>query len=265
MNPNEYVKFMVNLENEAKEAIPVLTKIAGQGSAYRDNLETAHPGWNTNLDARLTAFGKIVNPLNAATLSYCALKEYFLNTGKDSFFKRESIEGITFSPNETVVHLLSYRQSNLFGLFYQVFSGIESSLRIFLREQTVRFGQKAVGSFFEEFQTLFDVCEISNSKTKEYKNLLEILITYRNCIHNNGVYMHEQGGRYTIEYNKGGIEEFVFEQGKAVKIDWNKIEILFLHALEMLNELVQNEVISSVGKMEDPLKPELFGLSGSNQ
>lgn len=258
MDKEVVIQFFTELEDEAREAIRIITDIANQANNFRNKLE-AEFKWDTNLDARLTAIGKIINPLNAATLSYISILEYFLNFSEGSLWERVKKTSLPFSTDDLVVHLLSYKQSILFSLFYQVFSGVESSLRIFLRKQSKKFGQLAIGKFQDEFETLLNICGFSKSKSNEYWELLHILSTYRNCVHNNGIYIHEKGGVYTAKY---GGKEFIFEQNKPVKMEWEKLNVLLMHVLEMMVAIIRTDVISSEQKMEDPITPDLFGLQG---
>jgi hypothetical protein len=264
MEKEKVEQLLENYEDETRYAIPILTNLTKLSNEYRDKLERDYPQWKTN-DSRLTCFSKISNSINAATLSYVSFLEYFLSFDKGSFWYRvkKETEEIKedFTEENLLIHLLSLKQSSLFSLFHQVFSSAESSLRIFLREQTLIFGQKATEDFQQVFEKhLYEVCGFNKNKADEYWDLLHILSTIRNCIHNNGVYIHKSPGEYTIEYNRGGIKEFNFQQGKSCKIQWDEQKVLFTHLLEMLNDIIRSEAISEQEKMLDPVPTDLFNF-----
>lgn len=264
MGKEKVKQLLENYEDETRYAIPILTYLTKRTNEYRGNLERDYPHWEVN-DSRLTCFSKISNSINAATLSYISFIEYFLSFDKDSFWyrvKKDSEEiNEDFTEEDLLIHLLSLKQSSLFSLFHQVFSSLESSLRIFLREQTLIFGQKATEDFQQVFEKhLYEVCGFNRNKADEYWDLLHILSTIRNCVHNNGVYIHKSSGDYTIEYNREGIKEFNFKQGKSFKIQWDEQKVLFIHLLEMLNDIIRSEAISEQEKMLDPVPTDLLNF-----
>lgn len=240
--------------------VPLLNKLAKESDDYKSNLQKDFL-WDVNSDARLTVFGKICNTLNAATLSYVALMDYYLKYEEGSFWRKVKENKAEFTAEDLVVYILSFKQSTLFSLFYQFYSGVEGSLRIFLREQSVLLGQTATEGYEKVYTKLIDrVCKIENPKADEYWNTLHILAVFRNCIHNNGVYMPEDKRDYSIRFRREGIDEFVFRYGKPVKINFDEQVVLFSHVLELLDGIIRTEPISSVKKMSDPITPELLGL-----
>lgn len=262
MKKEKAFEILQSFNVQAATVVPLLNKLGKEADDYRSNLQKEFL-WDFNSDARLTVFGKICNTLNAATLSYVALMDYYLIFDQGSFWRKVKEEEPEFTAEDLVVHILSFNQSTLFSLFHQFYSGVESSLRIFLKEQSVLLGQNGTKGYQDVFETLIDrVCKIKDPKSTEYWNTLHILAVFRNCIHNNGVYMPNDNSDYSITIDIEGRDKlvFVFKYGKPVKINFDEQVVLFSHVLKLLDEIIRSEPISSVKKMSDPVTPELFDL-----
>lgn len=141
------------------------------------------------------------------------------------------------------------------GFIHLYFSGIESSLRIFLRNIDPEVHKNSRGEFKKIYDTLFEKIGF-----QKYIPLLDLFRHIRNTIHNNGIFMPTDYENKQVKY-KGKV--YNFQDGK-VQLNTSWADILFLvdETIGMMKELLDNPEISRKPDMIDPFSSQVWPLYG---
>src|SRR5215213_7119798 len=200
---------MVNSSN----AIMQLVLIRNNFHKAREHLISDHQNIDTNEDARITIFSKIIIVLDSTTL-YFTLHKFHLTD--PAWWKNISStkigNSIVINPSEEVIPQLvdAFDQFITVSFVQLLFSSLESSLRIFLRALDPIACDKGTAEFKRIYVHLLKILDI-----EKYANLLKLLRLIRNTIHNNGVYFDRRRRDECVEYDSA---IYKFEVGKLVEL-----------------------------------------------
>jgi hypothetical protein len=112
-----------------------------------------------------------------------------------------------------------FPQFLVIGFLHSLFSAIESSFRIYVRELDPNVCNKGTADFKSIYDYLFKKLRLQ--QRKDYTDLLDLLRLIRNTIHNNGVYFHPDGKSKTVTYQG---KQYMFDNGKHCKVSRACIE-----------------------------------------
>jgi hypothetical protein len=212
--------------------------------AGRDALQHAHPTWPLGQDARLTAFGKFVNSLNATQLALMFLDQHLLDQGwwEESGLTRPM--GRDFE-----VAVVEFSQFAKSGFLQGIFSDVESTFRLVLRA----IDSGACDGGTAEFQSIYRVLLGTKLRVPraDWEPLLELWRLLRNTVHNNGVHFHRRGANAQVLYK--GVS-YDFAHGNPVEFaSWPFLVSAAGGLLDLLLATVRaHEVVSVPGPIVDP-------------
>lgn len=131
------------------------------------------------------------------------------------------------SPERAAEILKEYEQYITFSFFHVVFSSIESSMRSLVGGIPVRDSRgklcRGTSKFYDVYHGLIDVTGVD----AEYRNLFELLLLMRNCIHNRSLYFSDKGDKVVTYRGK----KYSFIQGKP--IEFASIGLIFDFLLDV--------------------------------
>jgi hypothetical protein len=120
---------------------------------------------------------------------------------------------IVVPPDRAAEILKEFEQYITFSFFHVVFSSIESSMRSLVGQVPVRDSRgricRGTAKFYDVYHGLIDVTGVD----AEYRNLFELLLLMRNCIHNRSLYFSDKGDK-KVTY-RGTPYNFI--QGKPIE------------------------------------------------
>ena len=136
-------------------------------------------------------------------------------------------KGITVPPDKAADILKEYEQYITFSFFHVVFSSIEGSMRSLVERIPVRDSRgklcRGTSKFYDVYHGLIDVTGVD----PEYRNLFELLLLMRNCIHNRSLYFSDKGDKVVVY--RGAAYNFI--QGKP--IEFATISLIFDFLLDV--------------------------------
>jgi len=176
-------------------------------------------------DARITAFGKLVNVLNSVQLAFTFASKQLLHKPWWDAIARTPIPDA-----DKQVYANEFANSTKIGLVHALCSSVEGSLRLFLRA----LDPVACNGGTAEFNSIYDC--LFNSKLASAQDdgtqLLDLLRLVRNTIHNNGVHFSPRGGSVTLNW-QGDTYEF----SRGVPVDFVTWEF-FVEVADSLRTLL---------------------------
>jgi hypothetical protein len=232
------------------DAILQLVLIHNNFHKAREHIISNHQNIDTNKDARITIFSKIIIVLDSTAL-YFILHQFHLTNL--AWWKNISLKKIgdskIINPSEEVIPQLveAFDHFMTVSFVQLLFSSLESSLRIFLRALDPVACDKGTAEFKRIYVHLLKILNI-----EKYANLLKLLRLIRNIIHNNGVYFDRLGRDECVEYD-GAI--YKFEVGKPVELGdvWQLfLSNLVPDILKMVIHIVNSNEIISKAQIIDP-------------
>ena len=191
-------------------------------------------------DARLWTFQKIAQILAYYRLSLCFSFGILARTDNMGRIL-EPGKTLRIQPERAEMVLREYEQYLTFSFFHVVFSSFESSMRSVVA--TVPTPNKR-GKPCRETDKFSDIYHglINYSKLNEkYRDLFELLLMVRNCIHNRSVYLSDKGSR-SVLYN-GVTYDFI--QGRP--IEFATIDFFFdllLDVKDFFEQLYESEEVA---------------------
>lgn len=201
----------------------------------------------TEKDARIGVFAKCINVIEPVffSLNFCSDQ-----LRRPDYQARFSKDHKTPPHPEEVQHQVdNFIQYQQFSYAELLFSGIESSLRVFVRAIDSHACNEGKASFSSISGYL-----LNKTGLQMYEPLLDMFRLIRNTSHNNGLYLPEENGDRTITW-KNQTYEFVI--GKPI----NFVTFPFLIEIskdlkEMLEKMVESEPVRSISKLTDPTFPD---------
>lgn len=202
-----------------------------------------HPNWNSETDARITTFTKLITGLNSTALALTFMSQSLL-TAK---WWEDSDDAPSYSPQ-------SIRYAWEFGIFAKVgcvqlvFSAVESGFRIVLRA----IDPAACSGGTAEFKPVYDclLCSKLASTPADGIQLLDLLRVIRNSIHNNGVYFHRNQRAGEILYR--GVR-YEYQHGQAIEFaTWSLLAELSAGVVELVDAVVADPIVTIIPSIADP-------------
>lgn len=197
----------------------------------------AHPTWEPQLDARFTAFSKLVNGLNSTKLSVIFIETCL----QDHTWWRDNFPAITVHDRENNTHNFVLSAKHNFGM--SLFILVENTLRIFLRA----IDPAACSGGTEAFDSIYACLlrsKLSISPPEAFE-LLELVRLVRNTIHNDGVYRHKKGLDDAVTYK--GVT-YTFNNGKPINfVTWNFLLMIAEDIRDLLIQIASDKVVADLG------------------
>ena len=195
--------------DEVHRLIEQLQPIRDRAIDDKTAIVAFYPFASPEHDARITAFGKLINVLNSVQLA-------FTFTSKHLIHKQwwDAIARTPIPDGDQQMYANEFANFTKVGFVHAMFSSIESSLRLFLRA----LDPGACNGGLAEFKSIYDCLFSSKLATApaDGTQLLDLLRLVRNTIHNNGVYFSPRDGTvvlnwqgYTCEFKQGVPVDFV--------------------------------------------------------
>lgn len=208
----------------------------------REAMLLLYPAFDPSRDSRLTSFVKLINVFNSLLLA--------------SVFARNTIASGTWkeklSAEEFSIWVREYDQILKIGFVQATFSGIESSLRVFLRALDPAACNGGMAEFKSIYECLFKsklhVCPVDGVE------LLDALRNIRNTVHNNGVFFNPKGLDKSVTWAG---QAYVFKHGVPVDfVTWDFIVRAADAVRRLLRTVVEDDAIQAVTtEITEPCRP----------
>lgn len=206
----------------------------------KDKLTAAHISWDPDRDARVTLFHKCANVLNDVQLGLIFIQFHLT---QQEWWKSIAKENIP--DHDKMIYVNEFGMFVKMGFLQFVFSGIESSFRLFVKTIDPSACAGGTGEFRNIYVFLF-----ARFGLQEWEPLLDLLRCVRNTIHNNGVYFHRSGNNETVAY-KGSKYSFVI--GTPVDfVDWAFLISMMKDIDTMLWEVANHPELVATPTIIDP-------------
>ena len=232
------------MEAEARslaEDILRLEEIRSHFARCCSELKASHPHWDKKTDARVTAFAKCGNTLTDIHLGTLLLMTSLKN---DSWWA-------TVFP-KTIHPILRTRLAQEFdmflkmGLVHFLFSGVESSYRLFLKALDAKACSEGTGSFESVYVCLLTRLDLQ----KKWVGFMDFWRLIRNSIHNGGIYLPSSGQDRNVDF-EGTTHSF--RVGQPVDCAaWGNLLRIAERTPDMLMDLVASKPLSAIPSIDDP-------------
>jgi hypothetical protein len=195
-----------------------------------------HPTWESQLDARFTAFSKLINGLNSTKLSVVFIETCL----QDHTWWRENFPVITVHDRENNTHNFVLSAKHNFGM--SLFILVENTLRIILRAIDPAGCSGGTEAFDSIYACLFR-SKLSNTPP-EVLELLKLVRLVRNTIHNDGIYRHKKGLDDAVTYK--GVT-YTFNHGKPINfVTWDFLLLIADDIRDLLMQIVSDVVVAEL-------------------
>lgn len=192
-------------------------------------------------DAKITIYEKIAVSIDDARMSLYFAGSGFLESAKEN----EEIRSMIFDTANLHIDYLSYITRNYEAsisrsLILTLHQSLESSIRLLEGNDT--------GGLTRVYKDFLNRTSIS--KKDEYHNLLEIIRTWRNSVHANGIYNDARFANFNKNYNGLSVN---LTKGDKVVIDWPDIETVIEGIMYLMKDLASDSYFTtSLGYIQDP-------------
>lgn len=225
-----------------------LQAIKEQAFKDKQQLTTANPGWNPDMDARLSPLGKFINVVERTQFGL-----HILGKMLDDDWYQSNMENETQQDSDyKMILTVEFEKSLKYGFGMFLFTLIESSFRIFLRAVDPVACRGATTTFDSIYKSLLGSKQLNfpaaNRQTAE--KLLDFVRLVRNLIHNDGVYFDEDGNDKTATYR--GVQ-YQFHHGKPVDfVHWDLLLNLADDIRQLLVKVISHPRIATQAEVTDP-------------
>jgi len=206
----------------------------------KNKIISEFPTWNSEKDARITVFSKLINVCNSTQLSFTFMQFHLTNV---DWWKQIAKNEI--SQNDTMIYVSEFNMFTKIGFVQFAFSSVESAFRLFVKS----LDSSACNNGTAEFKSIYSWL-LKKTNLHIHENLLDLLRLIRNTIHNNGVYFHKSGLNESVTY-KGINYDFNF----GIPVDfvtWNFIFEVMSDVEDLIIQVVKSNEINSINQIEDP-------------
>lgn len=201
-----------------------------------------HPGWEAT-DARLTVFTKYANTLSSVHLGLIFEHEHFSH--RQSWMPPRIAAMTPLTGDDSINELVAFDRFLRVGCIQMQVSAIESSFRLYVRALDPAACKSGHSEFEPLYRWLFKRLDLQH-----YEPLMQLLLSVRNTIHNDGVYFHRLGHNKTLDY-KG--TTYSFEVGKGVNfVTWPFLLYLAEELIHMIIEVVESKALAALSDIDDP-------------
>lgn len=242
---NEHYSTVINIESH--EINVLLSKVITNFKNLNDSVLARYSNID---DARIMLFRKILHSLCSYQLELALLNGFFIGNEQNiDLVKKAGVNGV-FSIDKFLISYESYLATNF---YINLFSCIESSLRIFHKSLNLQNSRNGFISFEKIHKELIE--DLTLHETKEYNQLLTILTIIRNLMHNMGLNDHHKGA--IINY-KGKDYDF---KAKSIP-DYELLKITNILLLindgvkNLLEEVLNSEKITNIVFIQDNLSSD---------
>lgn len=188
-------------------------------------------------DFRPGTFGRILNPIIAATFIFDQVKKFITNRSWDSVFLQNYVPQIVEQKNY-IGHFPSIHKAIQFNLFHSIFHNIETTAKIICDNIEVQDKNK---------HPLIRVNKLTNS----YPSLfIEFILGVRHSIHNNGFYQPIGKQKKTIHYELDG-KIIELNENKSIDIDTIDIIKVVKILIEYTDIMLKHDKIFTIPVIED--------------
>jgi len=199
-------------------------------------------GNQVDKDVRLTAFAHLGGLVDSTLLAFTFIDRHLLPL--DNIWWEEVYKP-PFQPFDDYWRSVNInRLNNSFikqGFLIKLFSEVESTFRILLREIDPLAANKGTASFPSIYQSLKKKL---GSFPTDADDLLNLLRLSRNTVHNNGLYFHDSRPHDQITY-KGATYNFDF--GKPIDfVNWEWLFERFEDVRKLFNAAISNSMVLDV-------------------
>jgi hypothetical protein len=207
----------------------------------RERIMQKHPRWKAT-DARVTIFTKYANTLSSVYLGLIFEQEYLSHRQWSMPPRYAAMTSVTDDSNNKLV---AFDRFLLVGCIQMQVSAIESSFRLYVRALDLTACKNGHSEFEPLYRWLFKRLDLQH-----YEPLMQLLLSVRNTIHNDGVYFHRLGYNKTLAY-KG--TTYSFEVGKGVNfVTWPFLLYLAEELIHMIIEVVESKALATLAAIDDP-------------
>lgn len=224
------------------DVIEPLEKLIDILNKERESILQRHPAWKAT-DARVTVFAKYVNTLSSVYLGLIFQHEQLSHR---QWWKPSYFTVITPLTDEDIKNkIVEFDRFLRVGCIQMQVSAIESSFRLYVRALDPTACRNGHSEFEPLYRWLFKRLGL-----QQYEPLMQLLLSIRNTIHNDGVYFHRLGQNKRLVY-KG--TTYFFEVGKGVSFaTWSFLLYLAEELIHMIIEVVESKEVASLVTVDDP-------------
>ena len=208
----------------------------------RERILQRHPRWKAT-DARVTIFSKYANTLSSVHLGLIFEHEHFSPRQWSMPPRFAAMTPLT--GDDSTSELVAFDRFLRVGCIQMQVSAIESSFRLYVRGLDPTACKNGHSEFEPLYRWLFKRLDLHH-----YEPLMQLLLSVRNTIHNDGVYFHRLGHNKTLVY-KGAT--YFFEVGKGVNfVTWPFLLYLAEELIHMISEVVEAKALATLAAIDDP-------------
>ena len=171
-------------------------------------------------DARPWAFLKVAQILAYYRLSLCFSFGILTRTDNMGLILEPGLS-VNISPQKAESVLREYEQYLTFSFFHVVFSSFESSMRSVVATVPVLNNKGKPCRETDKFSDIYQGLIRFAGLPEKYRDLFDLLLMLRNCIHNRSIYASDKGSQ-SVAYN-GKTYDFI--QGRP--IEFATVDFLF--------------------------------------
>lgn len=232
------------MKKDIKKDFDINKELTEIRQIYNQKAAISHSKYSQEKDVRRIIYFKILEIIRFYQIHILHIINYFHNASNyDRLLK--SIEMEHIKEDDKNQFAKSYETYVTFGFFVKLFCAIESSLRLIYKEL-----QKP--KTIINHVSLYNVMDCITKKTKidpDYINLILLLATIRNSMHNYGMNIKDDKITY-----KGKKYEFkkAFIEKKYRSIDFT-LNLIKNDIVNLFNDIFESEIISNINFIEDDL------------
>lgn len=232
---------MVPARYQPGEFLPVLELLRANERnliASKEAIRAKHPTWPEYVDARLTAFAKLLNVLQPTYLSLVFIHHHLASP---AWWKERLNIDLSGHSDEYQFNLINYSEFAKAAYLHQSFSVVENAFRVMLRAVDLAACEGGTAEFKAVYEVLI---RRALGVDREAVALLDLLRLTRNTVHNQGVFFHRRLERVDVTYQG---RRFQFVQGERVTFaTWPFIAQLLRELGEILTRVVASPAVSRV-------------------
>lgn len=188
---------------QALDLLQGMQLLRDRNRAEAVGLETRHPGWDGNSDARIAFFWRAHGIAQSAfVLSTFQTRTLMTEEWWKTAFGQVPSEGDLASCRDEVMRFIGV------GLFHSIFSVLEAGMRVMIRHVAPGKFRDGTGSFRDIYVHVLDQAERKDSEA-----FFDVLRLLRNTIHNNGTYFSPNGRDEVVQFDG---RTFEFRHGRVV-------------------------------------------------
>lgn len=222
---------------------PILTGLIERLSATEDELnrqmihyQDNHADWLTQNDFRPGTFSRILSAIVASKFAAIKTLEYIRTDDWQNDYREHHMP----EPWKKVDYFGHFKEVALlirFHLIHSIYSQIETTNRIIIRENGLRTNTKPANS----------VNELTNTFDEDFIKFIDFI---RNTIHNNGYHYPLSENNNSWNYNFNG-KEFLFRLGEPIELEFSDTMNIVDEMIATLVKTLHHEQIEKLPITKD--------------